>query len=382
MITVLRKYKVVGTIQQNLVTDVESWIPNPVAGDMRITQSYRRWKDFGGIKFYTDVHAHAYAGEHTDFQNENDTLQYRISNATANIHLAADTFTVPDPVRQARRPGVVLASRKLGPGTWLIGSRPDNSILVEFRDFLAVIEASANDERSHAVIAEVKRLVPGKPIRYVVNTHNHWDHSGGLRGFVAEGAQIVTHEMNVPYYQQVMFGSEFRLEPDTLAKLEEIFGQRIPPRFVAVSNEPGMISDHDWGSSSAGRIMEFYCIGTGAPPAQTHAQDMLVVYLPDQKIMINTDLFNSSPSADDAKLPTLPVERATALSHIQNYKGVVALDQLIRRYKLDVAWHVPIHGVPVPQERFLKILGNAAAVNSGDDVFSYSSDRSPDGRQP
>lgn len=66
-----------------------------------------------------------------------------------------------------------------------------HSVLVEFRDFVTVVEPPLNDDRSQAVIAEVKRLVPAKPIRYVVNSHHHWDHSGGLRSYVAEGAGII-----------------------------------------------------------------------------------------------------------------------------------------------------------------------------------------------
>jgi hypothetical protein len=352
MITVLGKYKVIGNIQQNLVTDVESWIPNPVAGDMRITHSYTRWKDFGDIKFYTDNHSHFFAGGFTDFQGENDNLQYRILDAKANVSLPSDAFAAPASVQQATRPVVRVESQKLADGVWLIGGESHNSVLLEFRDFVAVVEAPLNDERSQAVIAEVKKLVPNKPIRYVVNTHYHWDHSGGLRAYVAEGAQIVTHQANISFYQQVMFGSEFKLQPDTLAKRDEMLGLPIAPRFVPLTNAPSMISDRAWGSDSAGRVMEFYCIGRagGSPPTTSHAEDMTVVYLPAQRILINADMY--TPPAPDAKLPATPSE------------GVVALGQLINQYKLNVALHVPIHGQPGTQEQFAKILNGAVVPDS------------------
>ena len=67
-----------------------------------------------------------------------------------------------------------------------------------FRDYIVVIEGPQSEARASAIIAEAKRLIPNKPIRYVVNTHHHFDHASGLRTFVAEGATIVTHQINKP----------------------------------------------------------------------------------------------------------------------------------------------------------------------------------------
>ena len=41
-----------------------------------------------------------------------------------------------------------------------------------------MVEAPLNEARSLAVIAEIKKVIPNKPIRYVVSTHHHWDHLG------------------------------------------------------------------------------------------------------------------------------------------------------------------------------------------------------------
>ena len=69
-------------------------------------------------------------------------------------------------------------------------------LAVDFKDYIVVIEGPQSEARATQIITEAKRLIPGKPIRYVVNTHHHIDHSSGLRTFVAEGATVVTHEMN------------------------------------------------------------------------------------------------------------------------------------------------------------------------------------------
>jgi hypothetical protein len=344
MITALGKYKVVGTIQQNLLTDTQTWIANPVVGDMRIAHSYTRWKDFGGVKFYTDNHSHMFV------DTEHDPLQYRILDVKANAAIPANTFAVPQAVQQATRPVVRVEPQKLAEGVWLLAGGSHNSVLVQFRDFVTVVEAPLNDDRSQAVIAEVKRLVPNKPIRYVVNTHHHWDHSGGLRGYVAEGAAIVTHERNIPYYQEIMFGnSKWTLQPDRLARLDEATNLPRRPQLVGVTNRY-LLTDHAWGSDSAPKMMEVYLTAGGSPAYTSHDEWLVAVYLPTEKMLINADLY--SPPAQGAAPPATPPE------------GVVALGQLIRQNRLNVAQHVPIHGRPGTQDEFAKILGNKVPPDS------------------
>ena len=140
----------------------------------------------------------------------------RLMSAAATIRLVSKpsrtsrrtwsdaALTVPDEVRSARIQPIRMESESLGDGVWLIAGGSHHSVAVEFGDHVAVIEAPLNEERSLAVIGEVNRLVPNKPIRFVVTTHHHWDHMGGLRGYVHEGATVITHEGNHPYYQEVL----------------------------------------------------------------------------------------------------------------------------------------------------------------------------------
>ena len=44
--------------------------------------------------------------------------------------------------------------------------------------------------------------MPNKPIKYLINTHHHFDHASGIRTYAAEGITIVTHEINRPYYER------------------------------------------------------------------------------------------------------------------------------------------------------------------------------------
>ena len=53
-----------------------------------------------------------------------------------------------------------------------------------------------NEARALAIIAETKKVIPNKPIRYGVISHHHFDHTSGLPAVVAEGITIVTPEVN------------------------------------------------------------------------------------------------------------------------------------------------------------------------------------------
>ena len=93
-------------------------------------------------------------------------------------------------------------STKLADGVWHVTGGSHHSVVVEFNEYIAVAEAPLDEARSLAVIAEAKKLGSNKPIRYVLTTHHHFDHSGGLRTYVAEGATVVTHQSNVPYLRE------------------------------------------------------------------------------------------------------------------------------------------------------------------------------------
>ena len=72
-------------------------------------------------------------------------------------------------------------------GIWYLAGGTHHSVLVEMKDYVVVVEGPQNDERAIAVIAEVKKLAPTKPIKYVVNSHHHFDHSGRTRGIRGRG---------------------------------------------------------------------------------------------------------------------------------------------------------------------------------------------------
>jgi glyoxylase-like metal-dependent hydrolase (beta-lactamase superfamily II) len=176
-----------------------------------------------------------------------------------------------------------------------------------------VVEAPDSEERSLAVIAAVHKLVPGKSIRYIVNTHTHFDHSGGLRTYVAEGATVVTWEGNVPYYRQV-WSNPHTIHPDRLAvsKRTPVFEGLVGSRTFTDGNQ---------------EVVVFHYAGN------FHSSGMLGIYLPKQRALIEADSLNPQPDPQDppTAIPNL----------VQFYDAVqklgLAVDQII-----------PIHGRTTP----------------------------------
>ena len=328
--TAMGKYRVNGTFNdQNMLELVQTWIPNPVYGDMLYELRYTNYKDFAGVKFPTTLHIHQ--GD-PRLSVAHNSMEITVTNVQPNIAVAA--MTVPDAVRNATAPRERAESQKLADGVWLIGGGTHNSMAIEFRDFAVVVEAPLNEERSLAVIAEVNRLIPNKPIKYVVNTHHHFDHSGGLRTYLAQGATIVTHQANKEYYEQVLFTTAPRtLQPDRFSTYYPYFSGGRRPLPIETVNQKYVITDDV-------RTLDIY-------PMQglNHAAGMLLVFLPKEKILLNADLY--SPPAAGAPAPAVNANMRT-------------LRQNIQRLKLDVAQHVPIHGVPGPNDQFARIMGSSS----------------------
>ena len=325
--TAMGKYRVNGTFNdQNLLELVQTWIANPVYGDMLYELRYTNYKDFGGVKHPTVLHIHQ--GD-PRLSVAHNSMEITLTNVQPNVSVPA--VTVPDAVQKATAPPVRAESQKLADGVWLIAGGTHNSLAVDFRDFVTVIEAPLNEERSLAVLGEVSRLIPNKPIRYVVNTHHHFDHSGGLRTYLAQGATIVTHQANREYYEQVLFNPAPRpLQPDRFSTFYPYFAGGRRPLPIETVNQKYVLSD-------GVRTIDLY-------PVQglNHAAGMLIAYFPKEKILVNADMY------------TPPAAGAPAPPPNDNMRS---LQQNIQRLKLDVAQHVPIHGQPGTGQQFTQIVG-------------------------
>jgi glyoxylase-like metal-dependent hydrolase (beta-lactamase superfamily II) len=299
------KFTVTGTIDaHNMVTKTETWLPNPVLGDMPVETTFTGYKDFNGVKFPTTI---------VQKQGGQAVLELTVNSVNPNPGL---NISVPDSVKTATAPPIKVTSEKIGDGIWFIAGGSHNSMVVEFPSYITVIEGPLTEGRSLAVIAEANRLVPNKPIKYLINTHSHFDHSGGVRTYVAEGATIITQEINVPFYQKA-WAAPRSLAPDNFSK-----GTR-EANFVPVK-EKYVLSEGD-------RTLEIF-----HENGSMHNAGMILVYFPKEKILEEADDY--TPDLPDVPAPggiRPPVFMANLLKQIQVLK-------------LDVATIAPMHGIVVP----------------------------------
>jgi metallo-beta-lactamase superfamily protein len=339
------KYKFNGTINdKNLVELVDTWIPNPVYGDMDYEMRYTKYRDFNGLMFPGMIHVHQGDPRLNPAHN-----YYEINVTDVKTNVPVTPMPVPEAVRTAAPAPVKVESQKLADGVWFLGGGTHNSVLVEFKDFVAVVEAPNNEARSLAVIDEVNRLVPNKEIRYLVNTHHHMDHAGGLRTYLSQGTTIITHESNKQYYLDIMFYPAPReLDPDRMAKFSPMYMiSRRPAPIDTVGGDTR--GEGKYTVTDGSHIMEIfhvqdlaYELGDPSYAQGNHSADMLMAYLPKEKILINADLYTPpQPGAQP------PAPNAAMLTLYQNMK----------KLKLDVDTHVPLHGKPGTNDEFLKIVG-------------------------
>ena len=127
---------------------------------------------------------------------------------------------------------------------------------VDFNDFVAVFEAGQPEARGDEILAEVKRILPGKEIRYIINSHPHSDHTGGLVPFVREGSTIITHQNNVDLLNMALSTPRTLLGQETLA-----------PKFENITTWPYVIENGD-------RRLELHSI------PNLHTDGMLVAVIP------------------------------------------------------------------------------------------------------
>ena len=307
---------------ENLVERVETTIDNAMLGDLAFEAIYSDYKDFGGVKVPTRM-----VQRQGGFPIVDLTVTDVKPNAPVTIQAPAGRGAPPAAPAAAPAGGGQVPSEKLADGVYLIlGGYA--SLAVDFKDYIVVIEGPQSEERASAIIAEAKRLIPGKAIRYVVNTHHHFDHASGLRTFVAEGATVVTHQVNKAYFEKT-FSAPHTLNPDKLAAAKR------KPTFETVTEKKVM--------TDGNHVIELHHLqGSG------HNAGLLVAYLPKEKILVEADAYNP-PAQPNAPTPNPLSPYNTNL--VEN----------IERLKLDVATIIPIHyaadGRKVTKAELMKAVG-------------------------
>jgi glyoxylase-like metal-dependent hydrolase (beta-lactamase superfamily II) len=306
--------------QTRLPAQTEILEDDPLEGDSSYMLRYGDWRKVDGVMLPFSLRYEL---------NGRALQEEQIKSIRHNTALAGNVFAIPESVRSEKTDAKPIASQwilrrvagnfsyqdmgrapviewvQLASGVHKIQGSSHATILVEMRDHLVAIEGPLYEARTAPVIKSIKERFPGKPIRYAIPTHHHLDHAGGIRAFMAESAAIVVPFNAQAFYAKVARAPHTR-NPDSLERnksavvIEAFGGHRV--------------------LSDGARQVEVYPLPT------SHAEDLVVIYLPKEKLLIEAD--HISPR-DGQVRPSPRVK-----------EFVQELDKL----NLDVATIVGIHG--------------------------------------
>ena len=321
-----KSYQINGYVNdQNQVDRVETWLGENIMGDMQILATYSGWKDFGGGAIAPAKIVQTRGGW--------PFFEVDVTAAKAN---PPDVATLaPAPAGRGGGPGgapgggapgaaraggpaaggppappaLTVTTEKLGDGLYRLttGAGSYDSVVVEFKDHVMMLEAGQSEARALAYIAETKKLFPNKPIRYVMNTHPHSDHTGGLPTLVAEGATVITQKNNAAFLEKAL-NTPRTLLNDTLAKTPK-------KAKIETVEEKKVYSDGT-------RTVEMYHIA----PAP-HSNGLMVAYIPKEKILFQGD-FSVTPGqpANDHVKALVPALEKLNLVNFDRYINVHTSD--------------------------------------------------------
>jgi glyoxylase-like metal-dependent hydrolase (beta-lactamase superfamily II) len=203
-------------------------------------------------------------------------------------------------------------------------------VAIAMKDHVLLVDSPISDARARAIADTLTQQVPDKKIAYVITTHPHFDTLGGLRGMAARGADIIAAESSRALLAR-MLASKHRIAPDALSQADANPGATT--RITGVT-EKSVLSDGE-------RQVEIYPL-QGA----LHAKGMLMVYLPAEKLLIQSDAYTPGPPFSTP--PSVP--QAAHINLLAN----------IERLQLQVDRIVPLRGRVVPLADLYRAVGRVA----------------------
>jgi len=300
----------------NLPTKYELLGTDPIAGDA-VTEVV--------IMGYETVEGRQLSKGHIQTVAGQPAQEWRYSGIRLNPPFEDSALVTPADFKPAVQLPQTAAVKELAKDVYQVeglGAGFYRSLFVVFNDYVLVVEAVLNDATSRAVLDKIKETAPGKPVRYVAQTHHHSDHSGGLRTYIAEGVTVVTTPGNVEFVKRYA-AAPFAVQPDTQAKKARA------PVIETIHDKKRVFTDGT-------HTVELYDIG----PAP-HTNEMVIAWLPKEKILFTGDLFGRY--ADDSIVPAI--------------EGTRHLATAIGRLGLPVETIIDVHTRPSTMADLQKALG-------------------------
>ena len=309
----------------NLLSKYEQMVSDNVVGDTVQETIFPGYRAVNGIQVPT--------GRMTRRGGELiEEVSYE--TVTFNVHPPETAFAKPAGYEELPTPTPnPTRETKLADGVYLFESG-SNSLVVEFKDYVMVVEPYTGGRGPKPTINKVKEMFPNKPLRYVVVTHYHDDHSGGVRSYIAQDVTVVTTAANKGYFEK-MASSTFTINRDDQTKAQK------KPVFEFVENRKRVFTDGE-------QTVEILDIGPSP-----HANEMLVAYLPKAKLVFQGDLVN---------LPNNAKYQPTTIND-----STIHFFQWIQKSGLSVERIAAVHGPTTTLEELRKAIDQRAVSKTSND---------------
>jgi glyoxylase-like metal-dependent hydrolase (beta-lactamase superfamily II) len=287
------------------------------AGDANYDVAYSDWRDINaGVKF---------PFKQVTTINGTKIFDTTIQSVAFNPQIPVDAFTVPRALRgkaaAAASPdkvrwqwilrrmgngfyadwdsyytddGGALKIEDVAPNISFVSGGSHNTLIVATNDGLIAFEAPGDDGQSKIVMDLAEKKYPGKPWKYLLLTHHHIDHTGGLRAYAAAGATIVVGKGDGDFYKKALSA------PETLNPYGT---KQVPPKVEEV--------DGKWSVTEGGRTIEAYSLDN------PHATGYIIPYVPDAKFGFVTDIWSPAPMVPPANPQTIALVKGIQKMGIQ-----------------------------------------------------------------
>ena len=298
-----------------MLTKYDYLYADPITGDSAIAQTYSNYRTVGKLKL---------PGGRTLYNSGGVIQETEFTELQINTRPAESVFEGPADFEKLAAPPAApppLAVNKVADDVYLLqglAGGTHNALFVAFNDYVLVVEAPEQilyAGNSTQALAKIRETVPGKPIKYLVLTHHHSDHAGGFREYAAEGATIVTTAATKSSLEKAA-GIESSLLPTFSTAQNKL-------KFELLENKKRVFEDDK-------HVVELYDIGPNP-----HASEILVAYLPKQKILFQADLLNAAANG------TIPIAQDATIS----------FSERLQQLGLEVEKIYGVHGrATTPQE--------------------------------
>jgi glyoxylase-like metal-dependent hydrolase (beta-lactamase superfamily II) len=194
-----------------------------------------------------------------------------------------------------------------------------NAVVVVLDDGVLVVDSHSKPSSAKALTAQI-RGITNKPVRYVVNSHFHWDHAQGNRAYVGawpDSAEIISSEaarFNLEHIGAARMRADAALLPGSIAqRRRQLAAASDPARRRQLEDEiagteaylaelkslelalPSLTFDHNLTLYRGSQTVHVRFLGRG------HTDGDVVVYLPRERIVATGDLVHGySPFMHDA----------------------------------------------------------------------------------